>query len=143
MLYNTKVLPIRSNPVDELGDSDCDGADDFEEIYGLETNPLMIDGLLLVEEVDFLTNNSYYISDEYRDSYDNNEAEWLAIATGNLIFNHMISYDQVYESILIDYFSQFNESQENNSNLDILLEEIKSANTRYKNIKTVENCRIC
>lgn len=50
----------------------------------------------------------------------------------------MISYDQVYESILIDYFSQFNESQENNSNLDILLEEIKSANTRYKNIKTVE-----
>lgn len=143
VLYNTKVLPIRSNPVDELGDSDCDGADDFEEIYGLETNPLMIDGLLLVEEVDFLTNNSYYISDEYRDSYDNNEAEWLAIATGNLIFNHMISYDQVYESILIDYFSQFNESQENNSNLDILLEEIKSANTRYKNIKTVENCRIC
>ena len=138
VLYNTRVLPIKSNPIDELGDSDCDGADDFEEIYGLETNPLMIDGLLLVEEVDFLTNNSYYISDEYRDSYDNNEAEWLAIATGNLIFNHMISYDQVYESILIDYFSQFNESQENNSNLDILLEEIKSANTRYKNIKTVE-----
>ena len=83
-------------------------------------------------------NDSKYSSSLYKDEYEQDDVKWLGIATGNLIFNHMISYDQVYESILIDYFSQFNESQENNSNLDILLEEIKSANTRYKNIKTVE-----
>ena len=83
-------------------------------------------------------NDSKYSSSLYKDEYEQDDVKWLGIATGNLIFNHMISYDQVYESILIDYFSQFNESQENNSNLDILLEEIKSANTRYKNIKIVE-----
>lgn len=108
VLYNTKVLPIRSNPVDELGDSDCDGLSDFEELIETGTDPLKYNIILDDENVDFLTDTYYFGAETYREFYEDDDTAWLTQASvfiGNHFFGSNLEKD-LYLKIITDYFKQ-------------------------------------
>lgn len=133
VLYNTKVLPIRSNPIYE--DSDCDGTSDYEELYIYVTNPLVLDGFLPISDAEILLNDSKYSSSLYKDEYEQDDVKWIGIAAGNFIFGGTISYDEIYEAELIDYFAKVNEIQEPVTSLNKMIgyvKEYQKYNKAYK-----------
>lgn len=108
VLYNTKVLPIRSNPVDELGDSDCDGLSDFEELIETGTEPLKYNIILDNGNVDFLTDTYYFGAETYRQFYEDDDTAWLTQASvfiGNHFFGSNLEKD-LYLKVITDYFKQ-------------------------------------
>lgn len=107
VLYNTRVLPIRSNPVDDLGDSDCDGLSDFEELIETGTDPLKYNIILDDGNVDFLTDTYYFAAETYREFYEDDDWSWTtktAVFLGNHVYGNNLELD-IYRQVIADYFN--------------------------------------
>lgn len=137
VLYNTKVLPIRSNPLEE--DSDYDGTEDYVELWGTYTNPLTMDGLLPKENIDILTDITLYNSEYYRQRYSDDVLTYGSVAIGNAVFGSTFNYDEIYESVLIDYFASLNDVDMNYRIITEMLDGLKSYKALKKSYKLYKN----
>lgn len=137
VLYNTKVLPIRSNPLEE--DSDYDGTEDYVELWGTYTNPLTMDGLLPKENIDILTDITLYNSEYYRQRYSDDVLTYGSVAIGNAVFCSTFNYDEIYESVLIDYFASLNDVDMNYRIITEMLDGLKSYKALKKSYKLYKN----
>ena len=137
VLYNTKVLPIRSNPLEE--DSDYYGTEDYVELWGTYTNPLTMDGLLPKENIDILTDITLYNSEYYRQRYSDDVLTYGSVAIGNAVFGSTFNYDEIYESVLIDYFASLNDVDMNYRIITEMLDGLKSYKALKKSYKLYKN----
>lgn len=137
VLYNTKVLPIRSNPLEE--DSDYDGTEDYVELWGTYTNPLTMDGLLPKENIDILTDITLYNSEYYRQRYSDDVLTYGSVAIENAVFGSTFNYDEIYESVLIDYFASLNDVDMNYRIITEMLDGLKSYKALKKSYKLYKN----
>ncbi|MDD5934595.1 MAG: VWA domain-containing protein [Clostridiales bacterium] len=89
-------------------DSDLDSYSDAAEVNSMGTDPLDDNMVYSPYLADLLINDSNYVSTKYRDIYRNDWSERASAWIGNNIFG--TSYDQtrIYESALIDYFTDIN-----------------------------------
>lgn len=110
VLYNTKVLPIRSNPIDPLGDSDIDQISDYDELLVYKSNPLKSGFVLNKEETDFLIRSYNFSSQSYKFSYDNDGITEVTVALGNVIFASNYDYVLLYKQVIMEYISNYYES---------------------------------
>ena len=110
VLYNTKVLPIRSNPIDPLGDSDIDQISDYDELLIYKSNPLKSGFVLNKEETDFLIRSYNFSSQSYKFSYDNDGITEVTVALGNVIFASNYDYVLLYKQVIMEYISNYYES---------------------------------
>lgn len=124
VLYNTKVLPIRSDPT--YRDGDTDGFSDYEEIYSFETNPLVAEDKLKIDDVNYLTSSAGFNSEDFCSYYEDDDFGWLlqfGISFGNAAFGNKLNYDVIYESVLLTYLEELNRNAEQSYILDTLMKE--------------------
>ena len=108
---STVYLKVKSNPNSK--DSDCDGNSDDYEVMVYDTDPLKSNAVIDVGDVDRLTDSEFYISDSYKDSYDDEDFGWMrqgGIWIGNKIFGTTYDVTMLYQGALVDYFERINES---------------------------------
>lgn len=131
VLYNTKVLPIRSNPT--VGNSDGDDYTDFDEIIVAKSNPLIKNQSISYDDYNFTTNFDHYMFENYRESYESGGSVFVAI--GNVLFNFNVDYTELYKKGLMDYLINFRDENFNLddsntvslSNINYILEAINKA----------------
>lgn len=95
-------------------DSDRDGFDDYEEreVYG--TDALKANSILWKPDVDYVTDSENFISDKYKDFWDNKYIGWAekgGVMIGNALYNSEFVMKKLYQSALIDYFAQMENAE--------------------------------
>lgn len=113
MVYVT----VYANPTDQ--DSDNDLYTDYEEANSYLTNPLKRNLLFLAEDVDYLSQDTNYISDRYKKSYDEHVTRRVGVWVGLNVFGHdwgMKTY--LYKTAILDMFDALQEE-------NLVISEIK------------------
>lgn len=160
VLYNTRVLPIRSNPT--AGNTDGDSYTDYEEFFTYESNPLEFTYLIEKEPVDFLLDSDNFGAEIYREFYEDDEYSWLTKASvwfGNNVVGNNHSMKKLYSSLLLEYFDSYNKKSfiniENKTKIDCCKRGIKEiydilsdpklslANTLFTDVYINEQKSIC
>lgn len=105
VLYNTRVLPIRSDPTS--GNADLDNYSDYQELVSLGTSPLRKNTNINYSELNYVIDTNTYQSEIFKDCYENDEFLQSYIWCGNHIFSANWSQVDLYKSSIISYFSEY------------------------------------
>lgn len=106
VLYNTKVLPIRSNPI--AGNTDGDDYTDYDEYYKYVSSPLKDNSIILASDYEYIIDYKFFSSYDFMIDYESGNDIFYFI--GNVIVNYNINYVELYKSGLMDYLINYRES---------------------------------
>lgn len=139
VLYNTKVLPIKSDPT--VGNSDGDSYDDYEEFFTYETNPLIKNARLNTYAVDYITTPENFVSYNYREYMYEDSWEGTKIWMSSCVLNWDFDYVELVKLNLInfvcDYRNVFSEYDELDY-LEIADNILNSLEYSSKSVKNIE-----
>lgn len=123
---------VRSYPDTPYSDSDI-YTDKEEKDYG--TDPLRENGIFLESDIDYVTNDDNFVSEQYRELYNGKvlgKVQKFGIWLGNNVFGNNYDKVYIYKSFLISYFDKlYNESIEKE-------EWKKTLETGYKIVKEMQ-----
>lgn len=120
-------MKVRSFP--NSLDSDYDTHSDYEEVKTYGTHPLTANSIIDKKDVEWLTDSEQFVSDKYKDFYDNKYYGWAergSVWIGNNIFGTEYDVEMLYQSILVEYFEQLNKELEKDIEMQNAMELARS-----------------
>lgn len=101
-------LYVKFNSDPTVADSDNDGLSDYDEIKIYGTSALKYNTNAWKVDVDLVTNNKYYQSNQYRERYNTDALFKGSVFIGNAFYGTTINQEVFYETVLSDYFTDLN-----------------------------------
>lgn len=105
VLYNTKVLPIKSDPT--AGNTDGDDYTDYDEYYKYFSPALKDNTIILASDYEYIVDYRFFSSYDFMIDYESGNDIFYYV--GNVIVNYDINYVELYKSGLMDYLINYRE----------------------------------